>query len=181
MKATPTELADVWLVESSVFADPRGFFTEVFHRDKFAALGLPLTWAQDNHSRSAQNVLRGMHYQLEAPQGKLVRAVTGRIFDVAVDVRRSSPTFGQWVGRVLEGGDGRQLWIPPGFAHGFLVLSDYADVVYKCTTVYQPAADRSLRWDDTAVGIAWPLMDAPPLLAAKDADAPRLAECELYP
>jgi dTDP-4-dehydrorhamnose 3,5-epimerase len=181
VKATPTELADVWLVESPVFADPRGYFTEVFHRDKYAALGLPLDWAQDNHSRSAQHVLRGMHYQLEAPQGKLVRVVSGKIFDVAVDVRRASPTFGQWVGRVLEGGDGKQLWIPPGFAHGFLVLSEFADVTYKCTTVYRPAADRSLRWDDATVGITWPLAGTAPLLAAKDADAPHLADCELYP
>ena len=182
MRVLPTSLPDVVIVESPVHADGRGFFTEVFHAEKFAALGLPTTFVQDNHSRSLRHVLRGLHYQLGEPQGKLVRAVRGHIFDVAVDLRRTSPTFGQWTGVELRGGDGRQLWIPEGFAHGFLVLSEDADVSYKCTAPYRPASDRSVRWDDPAIGIAWPLpAGGAPRLAAKDAAAPTLDAAELFP
>ena len=181
MKVVETSLPDVLLVDSPVHGDSRGFFTEVFHADKFAALGLPTSWTQDNHSRSAKGILRGLHFQLEQPQGKLVRAVTGSIFDVAVDLRRSSPCFGQWVGVILNEGDGRQLWVPPGFAHGFLVLSESADVAYKCTTLYDAKSDRGIAWNDSAVGIDWPLHGASPSLSAKDAVAPLLASAEVFP
>jgi dTDP-4-dehydrorhamnose 3,5-epimerase len=180
VRATETTLPGVLLVESPVHGDSRGFFTEVFHADKFAAIGLPTTWVQDNHSRSAGGILRGLHFQLEQPQGKLVRAVTGAIYDVAVDVRRSSPHFGKWVGVTLREGDGRQLWVPPGFAHGFYVLSASADVAYKCTTLYHPASDRSVAWNDPTIGIEWPLEGATPSLSAKDAAAPLLASAELF-
>jgi dTDP-4-dehydrorhamnose 3,5-epimerase len=181
VRATETALPGVLLVESPVHGDSRGSFTEVFHAEKFAAIGLPTTWVQDNHSRSAGGILRGLHYQLEQPQGKLVRAVTGAIYDVAVDVRRSSPHFGKWVGVTLREGDGRQLWIPPGFAHGFFVLSQSADVAYKCTTLYHAGSDRSLAWNDPTIGIEWPLEGATPSLSAKDAAAPLLANAELFP
>jgi len=170
--AERTDLPDVVVVRSPVHGDSRGFFMEVFHEERFAELGLPSHFAQDSHSRSTSGVLRGLHFQLEQPQGKLVRAVSGSIFDVAVDLRRSSPHYGKWVGVTLEAGDGRQLWIPPGFAHGFLVLSDSANVSYKCTTVYHPQSNSGIRWDDPDIGIRWPLADGQlPLLSPKDADA----------
>jgi len=144
-------------------------------------LGLPTTFAQDNHSRSYAHVIRGMHFQLEQPQGKLVRPVTGVIFDVAVDLRRTSDSFGEWVGVTLTAGDGRQLWVPPGFAHGFLVLSDVADVSYKCTTIYHAASDRSVAWNDPALGIEWPLpAGASARLSEKDARAPELAAVQVF-
>ena len=176
MKAIETPLNDVVIVEAPVFTDERGWFTEVHHSAKFAAIGLPTEFLQDNHSRSSQHVLRGLHFQRKNPQGKLVRPVTGVIFDVAVDLRRSSSTFAQWFGITLSAGDGRQLWIPPGFAHGFLVLSESADVSYKCTTLYDHPSDASLAWNDPTVGITWPLdeMQAP-LMSAKDLAAPLLA------
>ncbi len=182
MKLVPTPLNDVFIVESPVFKDDRGFFVEVFHADKFATLGLPTDFVQDNHSRSIRNTLRGLHFQRENPQGKLVRAVTGSIFDVAVDLRRSSTTFGKWFGVTLVAGDGRQLYLPPGFAHGFLVLSDVADVSYKCTTVYHGASDSSLSWNDAAVAIAWPIpAGETPLLSPKDAVAPLLSALQTFP
>jgi dTDP-4-dehydrorhamnose 3,5-epimerase len=182
MKAHPAGLPDVLMIESPVFRDDRGFFIEVHHARKFADMGLSVEFTQDNHSRSVRNTLRGMHYQVQEPQGKLVRPVTGTIFDVAVDLRRSSPTFGRWTGFTLVAGDGRQLWIPPGFAHGFLVLSDEADVSYKCTTVYRAEFDRSLAWNDPQVGIVWPLPTGThPLVSEKDLRAPSLAACETYP
>ena len=181
MKLIETPLPGVLIVESPVYGDSRGFFTEVFHVEKFRELGLPTAWPQDNHSRSTRSILRGLHYQLERPQGKLVRAVTGSIFDVVVDVRRSSATFGQWFGTTLSAGDGRQLWMPPGFAHGFLVLSESADVSYKCTTVHHASSDRGIAYNDPAIGIDWPLPNARPLLSAKDAVAPLLAHAEVYP
>ncbi|MGV3710959.1 MAG: dTDP-4-dehydrorhamnose 3,5-epimerase [Gemmatimonas sp.] len=156
MKIIQTSLADVVVVESPVFGDERGFFNEVFRTDKFAALGLPDEFVQDNHSRSAQDVLRGLHFQRDEPQGKLVRAVSGAIFDVAVDLRRSSPTFGQWFGTELRAGDGRALWVPAGLAHGFVVLSESADVFYKCTALYNPRSEECLAWNDPTVGIQWP-------------------------
>jgi len=182
MRVIPTALPGVLTVESPVLGDSRGSFTEVYHAAKFAAVGLPTAFAQDNHSRSVQHTLRGLHYQLEQPQGKLVRVVTGSIFDVAVDIRRSSSTFGRWFGTVLSEGDGRQLWIPPGFAHGFLVLSDFADLSYKCTTVHHAASDHAVVWNDPTIGIEWPLpADVSPLLSTKDASAPPLAAAALYP
>lgn len=179
MRVVSTRIRDVLVVESRVFDDARGFFTELYHAEKFAELGLPTHFVQDNHSRSRRHVLRGLHYQVEEPQGKLVHVVSGLIFDVAVDLRRSSSTFGEWVGMTLEAGGGRQMWIPEGFAHGFLVLSDQADVTYKCTNAYRPEHDRNVRWDDADIGIAWPLSDgAEPILADRDENAPRLADTE---
>lgn len=172
MNAEATSLPGVLLVKSPVHSDDRGFFTEVFHAEKFAAIGLPTAFAQDNHSRSARNVLRGLHFQLQNPQGKLVRPVSGTIFDVAVDIRRSSPTYAKWVGVTLAAGDGRQLWVPEGFAHGFFVLSESADVTYKCTTEYHAASNACIRWDDPAIGVEWPIpAGATPVVSAADAAA----------
>jgi len=182
MRIIQTAIPDVLIVESPVFGDERGFFNEVFHANKFSELGLPTVFLQDNHSRSAQHSLRGLHYQLYEPQGKLVRPVTGTIFDVAVDMRRSSPTFGRAVGETLRAGDGRQLWVPPGFAHGFLVLSESADVSYKCTTVYHPSSERSLAWNCASLAIHWPIPEgAQPKLSPKDAAAVSFGDAETYP
>jgi len=179
--AESTSLPGVVIVRSPVYGDSRGFFTEVFHADRFASIGLPVSFAQDNHSRSVRHVLRGMHFQLEHPQGKLVRPVSGAIFDVAVDLRRSSPNFRKWVGVTLDAGDGRQLWIPPGFGHGFLVLSDVADVMYKCTTVYHAQSNSAIRWDDPEIGIQWPInAGVAPILSDADASAPLLAASACY-
>ena len=172
MKATPLAIPDVILLEPQVFGDDRGFFFESYNHTAFEqATGLDVNFVQDNHSRSARNVLRGMHYQL-APkaQGKLVRAVVGEVFDVAVDIRAESPTFGQWVGEILSADNKRQLWIPPGFAHGFLVLSDIAEFLYKTTAYYAPECEGSFLWNDPSVGIAWPLA-GDPVLSAKDANS----------
>jgi dTDP-4-dehydrorhamnose 3,5-epimerase len=169
-----TPLPGVRLIEPLVHRDERGFFLEVFHAGKFAARGLDVSFVQDNHSLSRHGTLRGLHAQLIEPQGKLVRCTEGEIFDVAVDIRRGSPAFGRWFGVALSAATFRQLWIPPGFAHGFCVLSAEAQVEYKCTTLYRPEADLSIAWNDPAIGIEWPL--AAPLLSAKDAAAPRLAE-----
>jgi dTDP-4-dehydrorhamnose 3,5-epimerase len=171
-----TELPGVMVLRAPVHRDSRGFFTEVFHEGRFESLGLPTRYAQDNHSRSARHVLRGLHFQVGTPQGKLVRPVAGTIFDVAVDLRRSSPNFGAWVGVELEAGDGRQLWVPPGFAHGFLVTSDSADISYKCTTVYSAQLSRAIRWDDPAISVRWPLPPGvAPILSDADASAPALS------
>lgn len=178
MKVTALGLEGVVLLELPVFRDDRGFFTETWHQRRFAEAGLDLTFVQDNHSRSRRGVLRGLHYQLRHPQGKLVRVVRGAVFDVAVDIRRGSPTFGRWVGAELSEDNGRQIYIPPGYAHGFLVLSDTADVTYKCTALYAPGDEYSVRWDDPAVAIAWPDAGCPPVLSAKDAAAPGLAEAD---
>jgi dTDP-4-dehydrorhamnose 3,5-epimerase len=169
MKVEPAAIPDVLRIEADVFRDERGFFSETWHAQRFRDAGLDLAFVQDNHSHSVRNVLRGLHYQVERPQGKLVRVVAGEIFDVAVDLRRSSPWYGRWVGELLSADNRRQLWIPPGFAHGFYVTSAMADVVYKCTTVYAPALERTLRWDDPALAIKWPLGASPPLVSAKDA------------
>jgi dTDP-4-dehydrorhamnose 3,5-epimerase len=179
---TQTAIPDVLLVEPVVHGDHRGFFVETWHAARYAAAGVALPFVQDNHSRSVRHTLRGLHYQVGRPQGKLVRAATGTVFDVAVDLRRSSPTFGRWACAVLSDENHHQLWIPPGFAHGFYVLSAQADVVYKCTTVYAADLDRALRWDDPRLGIEWPLSDgAAPLLSPRDAAAPALADAEGYP
>jgi dTDP-4-dehydrorhamnose 3,5-epimerase len=169
-----TALPGVLLVEPIVHRDERGFFVEVYHSGKFAAQGLEVSFVQDNHSQSRRGTLRGLHTQTADPQGKLVRCTEGEIFDVAVDVRRGSPTFGRWFGAVLSAESFLQLWIPPDFAHGFCVISERAQVQYKCTTLYRPEADLSIAWNDPEVGIEWPV--AEPILSAKDARAPSLAE-----
>lgn len=180
MNVVESGLPGVLILEPKVFGDARGFFLESWNRQTMAEHGLPTEFVQDNHSRSACGVLRGLHYQLENPQGKLVRVTQGAVFDVAVDIRRSSPRFGHWVGVELSAENHRMLWIPPGFAHGFLVISETADFLYKCTTAYHPASDRSLRWDDPQVGIAWPRVKGAPLLSAKDETAPLLADAEVF-
>ena len=182
MKITPTALPEVLIVEPRVFGDARGFFTESWNERAFnEAVGHEVRFVQDNHSRSARGVLRGLHFQLPPhAQGKLVRCVAGAVFDVAVDMRRSSPRFGRWVGVELTAENHRQLWIPPGFAHGFVVTSDSADFLYKATDYYAPQAEGSVRWDDPAIGIAWPELGMAPLLADKDARAPLLAEARHF-
>lgn len=180
MKAIPQAIPEVILFEPKVFGDERGFFFESFnHRAFEEAVGRPVTFAQDNHSKSAKGVLRGLHYQIQQPQGKLVRVVQGEVFDVAVDIRRSSPTFGQWVGAHLSGENKHQLWVPEGFAHGFLVLSETAEFLYKTTDYYAPAFERSLAWNDPDVGIQWP-GNAQPLLSAKDQAAASLKQADLF-
>ena len=174
MNVTPLAIPDVLLLEPKVFGDERGFFFESFNQQRFnQATGLDLQFVQDNHSKSAKNVLRGLHYQLPPKaQGKLVRAVAGEVFDVAVDIRKDSPTFGKWVGQVLSAENKLQMWIPPGFAHGFLVLSESAEFLYKTTDYYAPEYERSIRWDDPKLGISWPIRTAP-LISTKDAATSR--------
>ena len=177
---TKTAIPDVLILEPRVFGDARGFFFESFNAKDFAeSTGLDVSFVQDNHSKSAKGVLRGLHYQIQHAQGKLVRVVQGEVFDVAVDLRRTSSTFGQWVGVHLSADNHRQLWVPPGFAHGFVVLSDSAEFLYKTTDYWYPEHERSLLWNDPAIGIDWP-MDGPPLLAAKDAAGKQLAEAECF-
>jgi len=168
MKVIETAIADVKIIEPAVFGDERGFFMETWQQKKFEELVAPRTFVQDNHSKSAKGILRGLHYQTENTQGKLVRVVAGEVFDVAVDMRRSSPTFGQWVGVLLSAENKRQLWVPEGFAHGFYVTSDSAEFVYKCTDYYNPNHEHTLQWNDPSVGIEWPIADGEPLLSAKD-------------
>ncbi len=181
MKITATAIPEVLLLEPVVHGDHRGFFVETFRRSWFDARGLPADFVQDNHSKSGQGTLRGLHYQLNKPQGKLVRAIQGEIFDVAVDLRKASPTFGKWAGVTLSADNKRQLWVPPGFAHGFYVTSETAEIVYKCTEYYAPEDDRSLRWNDEAIGIRWPLLEDSPVLSDRDRDAPGLQAAELFP
>ena len=176
MQAHATELPGVILVEPTVHRDDRGFFLETYHRQKYADAGIDVEFVQDNHSRSVARTLRGLHAQLRSPQGKLVRAVEGEIWDVAVDIRPASPTYRRWVGVVLSADNFRQLWIPPGFAHGFCVLSDHAQVEYKCTTLYDRGDEICVAWDDPALAVAWPVEE--PLLSDKDRRASRLAELE---
>ena len=181
MKVTATALPGVMLIEPAVFSDDRGMFFESFNCRRFAeATGVDAAFVQDNHSHSRRHVLRGIHYQVVRPQGKLVRVVRGRVFDVAVDLRRSSPHFGHWEGVELSAENRRQLWIPPGFGHGFLVLSDTADFLYKTTDYWIAEHDRAVRWDDPAIGIAWPLAGQSPVMSSKDAAAPMLADAETF-
>lgn len=181
MEFVPTELPDVTLIKPRVIGDERGFFLESWHKRKFIEGGIDVEFVQDNHSRSVRGTLRGMHYQLEHAQGKLVRVTHGSVYDVAVDLRRGSTTFGRWAGRYLDAEHMHMLWIPAGFAHGFYVVSETADVQYKCTDYYAPNAERCLRWDDADVGIEWPLLDGePPLLSAKDAAGQRLRDADVY-
>jgi dTDP-4-dehydrorhamnose 3,5-epimerase len=180
MKATPLAIADVFLLEPQVFGDERGFFFESFNQARFEAMiGRPANFVQDNHSRSARNVLRGLHYQIQQPQGKLVRVVQGEVFDVAVDLRRSSPTFGKWVGAHLSGENKRQLWVPEGFGHGFVVLSESAEFLYKTTDYYAPAHERCIIWNDPQIGIDWPIEGAP-ALSGKDAKGAALGDADLF-
>jgi dTDP-4-dehydrorhamnose 3,5-epimerase len=180
MIVSDTDLPDVKLIEPKVFGDDRGFFLESWNAEVFANAGIDAAFVQDNHSRSARHVLRGLHYQIVEPQGKLVRVVAGEVFDVAVDIRRSSPTFGKWTGALLSAENKHMFWVPPGFAHGFVVLSETADFLYKCTTLYAPAHERSIAWNDPQLAIDWQLDGATPLLSAKDAVAPRLVDAEVF-
>ena len=179
MRATPLDHPEVLLIEPDVFPDPRGFFMETFHSVKYAEHGLPAVFLQDNHSRSSRGVLRGLHYQLNNPQGKLVRVVSGEVFDVAVDIRRGSPWFGKWVGAILSEENHRQMYVPPGFAHGFCTLSEHADFLYKCTDLYAPGDEYGIAWDDPEIAIEWPEMDY--LISDKDLANPSLIECDHLP
>ncbi|MCZ8253459.1 MAG: dTDP-4-dehydrorhamnose 3,5-epimerase [Hylemonella sp.] len=181
MQIVPTAIPEVLIIEPKVFGDARGFFFESYNARAFAqATGLDLNFVQDNHSRSARGVLRGLHYQLKQAQGKLVRVVRGSVFDVAVDVRRSSPTFGRWVGVELSESNHRQLWVPAGFAHGFLVTSESAEFLYKTTDYYAPEHERCIAWNDPAIGIEWPLDGGAPALSAKDQQGVPLAQAEVF-
>lgn len=178
--ATPTAIPEVLVIEPKVYGDERGFFYESFNAREFAAAtGMAAAFVQDNHSKSARGVLRGLHYQIQHSQGKLVRVIQGEVFDVAVDLRRSSPTFGKWVGEVLSADNHKQMWVPPGFAHGFAVLTESAEFLYKTTDYWSPQHERILLWNDPAVGIDWPI-DFPPQLAAKDAAGNTLANADLF-
>jgi dTDP-4-dehydrorhamnose 3,5-epimerase len=180
MKITPTEIPEIILIEPQIFQDDRGFFFESYNQQKFTELtGLKTNFVQDNQSLSKQNVLRGLHYQIIQPQGKLVRTVTGSIFDVAVDIRQSSPSFGKWVGYELSAENKRQLWIPPGFAHGFVVLSEVAEVLYKTTDYYAPGGDRTILWNDPDLAIDWKIA-TPPILSAKDQAGKAFKDADLF-
>ena len=179
MKVTPTALADVLLIEPRVFGDARGFFFESYNRRAFAQAGIDVEFVQDNHSCSARGVLRGLHYQIEHAQGKLVRVISGEVYDVAVDMRRSSPTFGRSIGITLSAHDKQTLWIPPGFAHGFVVISEVADVQYKTTDYYSPQHERVLLWNDAGIGIRWPV--ASPILNERDKRGTPLRQAEVFP
>lgn len=180
MNIIPTEIPEVLILEPRVFGDDRGFFFESFNQKAFVdKIGINIEFVQDNHSRSTQNVLRGLHYQIQQPQGKLVRVVSGSVLDIAVDIRSSSPTFGQWVSCTLSAENKHQLWVPPGFAHGFLVLSDSAEVLYKATDYYAPQHERCIRWDDPDLAIGWGL-EVPPTLSAKDQAGKFLQEAEVF-
>ncbi|MBE0409922.1 MAG: dTDP-4-dehydrorhamnose 3,5-epimerase [Anaerolineales bacterium] len=181
MDIKPTRIHDVLIINPHIFGDDRGFFMETYHARVFASNGIDAFFVQDNHSGSKKQTLRGLHYQIRYAQGKLVRVVSGEIFDVAVDLRRSSPFFGQWVGHMLSAENRTQMWIPPGFAHGFYVLSEWTEVVYKASDFYDPECERTLLWNDADLGIEWPLVDGkPPILSKKDADGTPLRLAETY-
>jgi dTDP-4-dehydrorhamnose 3,5-epimerase len=182
MQITPTAIPEVVLIEPKVFSDDRGFFLETYQINKYKVAGIELPMVQDNHSGSRQGVLRGLHYQIHKPQGKLVSVLAGEVFDVAVDLRRSSPTFGRWVGVTLSAENHRQLWVPPGFAHGYYVLSDRAEVLYKVTDFYDPASERTLIWNDPDTAVRWPLHNGhQPLLSPKDVQGLPISKAELFP
>lgn len=181
MKFLPTEIPDIILIEPKVFGDKRGFFLESYHAERFAAAGILDTFVQDNHSGSRKGTLRGLHYQIKQPQGKLVRVIVGEIYDVAVDIRRSSPTFGRWVGTYLSAENRSQIWIPVGFAHGVYVTSDWAELIYKTTDFYAPEWERTILWNDPVLGIQWPFIaDEPPILSPKDAQGIPLHQADLF-
>jgi dTDP-4-dehydrorhamnose 3,5-epimerase len=180
MKITPTAIPDVLVIEQRIFGDDRGFFYESFNAREFEQLtNIKTTFVQDNHSKSQKNVLRGLHYQIQQPQGKLVRVIYGEVFDVAVDLRQSSPTFGQWIGEILSAENKKQLWVPEGFAHGFLVLSEFAEFLYKTTDYYAPEYERCILWNDTTLNINWPLNEAPKL-SSKDSQGKPLTLVEAF-
>ncbi len=179
MRFIATELPGVIIVEPTVLGDDRGFFMEIYHEAIFRDGGIPEAFVQDNHSKSGRGVLRGLHYQLPNPQGKLVRVVSGTVFDVAADIRKGSPHFGKWTGVELSAENKLQLWVPPGFAHGFAVTSEAAEVVYKCTALYDGPNDRGIRWNDPAIGVEWPIDE--PILSAKDRSSPFLEDAEVLP
>ncbi len=181
MKLTRLDIPEICLIEPQVFGDARGFFFESFNQRQFNdALGREVIFVQDNHSRSAKNVLRGLHYQIMQPQAKLVRVVLGEVFDVAVDIRRGSPSFGQWLGEILSAENKKQLWIPEGFAHGFVTLSDHAEFLYKTTEYYAPDSERCIRWDDPELDIKWPFIGKP-CISKKDNNAPSFVDAECFP
>jgi len=181
MLVRKTTISDVYIIKPKLFEDDRGFFMETFQADKYAKQGIPGEFVQDNHSGSMRGVLRGLHYQIRQVQGKLVQVVVGEIFDVAVDIRRSSHSFGKWIGQRLSVENKLQLWIPPGFAHGFYVLSDWAEVIYKATNYYAPGWERTILWNDPEIGIDWPLIDGKlPILSEKDSQGERLQEAEIF-
>jgi dTDP-4-dehydrorhamnose 3,5-epimerase len=181
MKFFPTRIPEVVVIEPQLFGDHRGFFMETWQQRAFAEAGIDQTFVQDNHSRSSQGILRGLHYQIQQPQGKLVRVISGEVFDVAVDIRNGSPTFGQWVGERLSAANRLMLWVPPGFAHGFYVISPEAEFLYKCTDFYAPAHERAILWNDPTLAIDWPLVGgAAPVLSAKDAAAVPFRDAEVY-
>ena len=179
MKVVPTSIGDVQLIEPRIFSDDRGFFYESYNQEVLARAGITGPFVQDNHSFSARNVVRGLHYQIEHPQGKLIRCISGEIFDVAVDIRRHSRTFGQWIGETLSSANRRMLWVPPGFAHGFMVLSESAEVLYKATDFYAPQYERTILWNDPEIGIAWPRQQ-PAILSAKDLAGSTLHQAPVY-
>jgi len=181
MRFLPTKIPDVFLIEPKVYSDARGFFLETYQTQRFAAAGITAEFVQDNHSGSIQGSLRGLHYQIKQPQGKLVRVIVGEVFDVAVDIRRSSATFGQWTGAYLSAENKRQIWIPSGFAHGFYVISEWAEVTYKVSDFYAPQWERTLLWNDPEIGIDWPLIDGqPPVISSKDAQGLPLSKVEFF-
>jgi dTDP-4-dehydrorhamnose 3,5-epimerase len=181
MRFIPQLIPDVILIEPKVFKDERGFFLESYHKDRYLSAGIQADFVQDNHSASSRGVLRGLHYQIRQPQGKLVRVIAGELYDVAVDLRRHSSTFGRWVALNLSSEKSNQVWIPPGFAHGFYVLSEHAEVIYKATDYYAPQWERTLSWNDPALGISWPILSGgPPILSAKDAQGLLLSAAETY-
>lgn len=181
MRFIPQKIPDVILIEPQVFPDKRGFFLESYHKERYLTAGIQADFVQDNHSASSGGVLRGLHYQIQQPQGKLVRVIAGELYDVAVDLRRHSSTFGHWVGLTLSSKTNNQLWVPPGFAHGFYVLSERADVLYKATDYYAPQWERTLLWDDPALGIGWPVkVGESPILSSKDAQGTPLSAAETY-
>lgn len=182
MEFESTRLPEVVLIKPRVFGDARGFFFETWHAQEFSAAGIVMSFVQDNHSHSARHTLRGLHFQSEQPQGKLVRVTRGEVFDVAVDIRRSSPRFGQWVGVILSETNHYMLWVPPGFGHGYLALSEEIDFIYKCTDYYAPQHERAIRWNDPQLAVRWPLPEGvAPILSGKDALAPLLSQAETYP
>lgn len=180
MRFIPTPIPDVLVMEPKIFADERGFFLESYQKQRFAEAGIPFDFVQDNHSKSQQGVLRGLHYQIQQPQGKLVRVVAGEIFDVAVDIRKNSPTFGRWVGDYLSAENKKMLWVPVGFAHGFYVTSPAAELIYKATDYYAPQWERTLAWDDPTIHVDWPTHGVPPILSPKDEAGKSLEQAELF-
>lgn len=180
MKITPTKIADVVLIEPKVYPDGRGFFFESYQKQRFVEAGIPFDFVQDNHSKSTQGVLRGLHYQIQQPQGKLVRVIAGEIFDVAVDIREKSPTFGKWVGDYLSADNRKMIWVPAGFAHGFFVTSPEAEIIYKTTDYYAPQWERTISWNDPTINIDWPTDNADPVLSPKDAGGKSFEEAEIF-